>query len=73
MTSFFNFKNECTVKYGIEVYECIMESFDALPLSCIVNDKFVAIHGGISPEIETVSDIDQINRFAEPPKIGAFW
>lgn len=55
LTSFFNFKQECEVKYDEEVYERIMESFDALPLSCLINDKFVALHGGISPEIDTVS------------------
>jgi serine/threonine-protein phosphatase 2B catalytic subunit len=54
LTSFFNFKQECEVKYDIEIYERIMESFDALPLSCLINEKFVALHGGISPEIDTV-------------------
>ena len=51
LTSFFNFKTECDVKYDEEVYERIMESFDSLPLSCIINEKFVAVHGGISPEV----------------------
>lgn len=54
LTSFFNFKQECEVKYDEEVYERIMESFDALPLSCLINDKFVALHGGISPEVDSV-------------------
>lgn len=64
LTSFFNFKQECEVKYDEEVYERIMESFDALPLSCLINDKFVAVHGGISPEIESVKKIFlKINLF----------
>jgi hypothetical protein len=25
-----------------------------LPLSCLINDKFVALHGGISPEVDSV-------------------
>lgn len=54
LTSFFNFKQECEIKYDEEVYERIMESFDALPLSCLINDKFVALHGGISPEVDSV-------------------
>ena len=73
MTAFFNFKQECELKYGNEIYEAIMESFDALPISCIVNEKFVAIHGGLSPEIATVADIENINRFVEPPRFGGFW
>ena len=31
-----------------------MDSFDMLPLSCIINGKFIALHGGISPEMNTV-------------------
>ncbi len=54
LTSFFNFKLECDVKYDEEVYERVMESFDALPIACIINEKFVAVHGGISPEVESV-------------------
>lgn len=55
LTSFFNFKQECEVKYDIEIYDRIMESFDCLPLACILNDKFIAVHGGISPQIESVA------------------
>ena len=54
MTAFFNFKMEVLSKYDEDMYDMIMESFDTLPLSCIVNDKFIAIHGGISPELKSV-------------------
>lgn len=70
MTSFFNFKQECEIKYDLEVYDRIMEAFDCLPISCLINEKFLAIHGGISPDIDKVADITKINRFTEPPKTG---
>ena len=70
MTTFFNFKLECEIKYDIEVYNRIMEAFDCLPLACLINEKFFAIHGGISPDIELVADINNISRFVEPPKTG---
>ena len=31
-----------------------MDSFDLMPLSCIVNGRFLAVHGGISPDLKTV-------------------
>lgn len=58
-----------------------MESFDQMPLACIINGKFIAIHGGISPDLKTVSlfnynfkieDIKKIDRYHEPPRIGLF-
>lgn len=55
MTSFFNFRSEILYKYDAELYDLIMESFDALPLSCLVNGKFLALHGGISPSLKSVS------------------
>ena len=54
MTSYFNFRQEVLSKYDQDVYDLIMESFDSLPLSCIVNEKFIALHGGISPELKSV-------------------
>ena len=54
LTSFFNFKDECINKYDEEVYDIFIQSFDALPIGCILNNKFLAIHAGISPEMQTV-------------------
>lgn len=45
-----------------------MDSFDLIPLSCVVNGKFLALHGGISPELKSLDDIKKIERFKEPPK-----
>jgi len=72
MTSFFNFREECLHKYDEEIYCTIMESFDTLPLSCIVNNKFLAVHGGISPELSTLEDISRIQRFQETPRLGIY-
>lgn len=72
MTSHFNFRNECFHKYDLEVYDIIMESFDALPIAGIVNNKFLSVHGGLSPELNTIQDLYKINRFSEPPKHGIF-
>jgi serine/threonine-protein phosphatase 2B catalytic subunit len=34
-----------------------MDSFDKFPIACIVNGKFLSVHGGISPELKTVREI----------------
>ena len=70
LTAFFNFKDECKFKYTMTVYDEIMKSFDALPLAAIINDKFICIHGGLSPDIKQVNDIENIDRFMEVPRAG---
>jgi serine/threonine-protein phosphatase 2B catalytic subunit len=72
MTSFFNFRTECIEKYDLEIYDLFMDAFDTLPLACVVNGRFMSVHGGISPDIRSLGDINSINRFSEPPKSGMF-
>lgn len=72
MTTSFNFREECLAKYDQEIFEMFSQLFDNLPLSAIINEKFIAFHGGISPELKSKSDINKIDRFKEPPKQGLF-
>lgn len=41
-----------------------MDSFDQLPLSCIINNKFIALHGGLSPELDNVPPLTPPNLFS---------
>eukprot|EP00124_Ichthyophonus_hoferi_P001620 Ihof_evm6s89 gene=Ihof_evmTU6s89 len=97
-----NFKQECIAKYDERLYCLIMNCFDQLPISAIVENpnvldnkdtynyhqslngvvsdensqnkkwrRFLCMHGGLSPDIESLSDIESIDRKKEPPFKGA--
>jgi len=72
LTQFFNFRDECLYKYDLDIYDAVMNTFDNLPLAATINHKFLCVHGGLSPDITTLKDILDLNRFRETPREGPF-
>ena len=50
-----------------------MDSFDLLPLCAIINSQYFIAHGGISPELTKIHQINFLERFMEPPDSGIIW
>ena len=50
-------------KYSERSYNACMNSFCTLPLAAIMNEKFFCVHGGISPELNTLNDIQNVRGF----------
>lgn len=73
ITQSYGFYDEIKRKYGnTNVWTFFVDVFDYLPLGAIVDGKVLCIHGGCSPDIQTIDQIRQIDRKCEPPNEGAF-
>jgi len=72
MTDYFTFRKEVIDKYDGDssIYGVFMDSFCALPLAASIGNDYLCMHGGISPYLVTPDDINDIDRFIEPPMSG---
>ncbi|CAH0490042.1 unnamed protein product [Peronospora farinosa] len=75
LSTFYGFRVECLQKYGPVVYNRMIKCFESMPLAArleTAHGTFLAVHGGLSPDIVFVEDINgQVNRFMEPEPNGA--
>ena len=63
MTENFTFREEVVTRFDEDTYTLFMDLFDSMPISGIVDGKYFAMHGGISPELSKLDQVDKINRF----------
>lgn len=47
-------------KYSAAVYDKCCDSFNALPIAALLDRRFLCVHGGISPELHNIADINKV-------------
>lgn len=72
ITQVYGFYDECQRKYGsANVWKYYTDLFDLLPLTAVVENSIFCLHGGLSPNLDTLDQIRQIDRQVEVPHEGA--
>ena len=66
----YGFYDECKRRYNLRLWKIFSDCFNWLPISAIVNEKILCMHGGLSPELQSLNNIKQIVRPTEVPDKG---
>lgn len=66
----YGFYEQCQMRFNIELWDRFSECFKWLPIAAIIDEKIFCIHGGISPQLETLDQIRNIPRPIEVPEDG---
>ena len=55
----YGFYFECKKRYSLPIYRLFIELFNCLPAAAIVNERIFCIHGGLSPSLKNLNQINQ--------------
>lgn len=66
----YGFYDECKRRYNAKMWKMFCGVFDCMPLSALIEEKILCMHGGISPSLNTLDDINKITRPYEVPDDG---
>lgn len=73
ITQVYGFYDECISKYGSsQIWRDCCDVFDALSIAAIIENKMLCVHGGLSPEIQTMTQVFSLRRHQELPCQGPF-
>jgi serine/threonine-protein phosphatase 2A catalytic subunit len=71
ITQVYGFYDQCLKHYGSpNVWKYFTDLFDFLPLTILVDEKVFCVHGGLSPSIDSLDHVRNLDRFHEVPHEG---
>ncbi|KAB8237494.1 Metallo-dependent phosphatase-like protein [Aspergillus alliaceus] len=66
----YGFYDECKRRYNVKLWKTFIDCFNCLPIAAIVEDKIFCMHGGLSPDLNSMEQIRRIMRPTDIPDTG---
>ena len=66
----YGFYDECKRRYNVRIWRSFTDLFNYLPVAAIIDEKILCMHGGLSPELKNIQNIQEISRPTDIPDTG---
>ncbi len=66
----YGFYDECKRRYSIRLWKVFSNVFNCLPVAALVDEKILCMHGGLSPELQNLQQIADLQRPCDIPDSG---
>ncbi|KAJ6384565.1 hypothetical protein OIU78_027800 [Salix suchowensis] len=66
----YGFYDECKRRFNVRLWKIFTDCFNCLPVAALIDEKIFCMHGGLSPELEHLGQIKEIQRPTEIPDSG---
>lgn len=66
----YGFYDECKRRFNVRLWKIFTDCFNCLPVAALIEEKILCMHGGLSPELQNLDQIKEIERPADIPDSG---
>ncbi|BGO93969.1 type 1 serine/threonine-protein phosphatase catalytic subunit glc7 [Rhodotorula toruloides] len=66
----YGFYDECKRRYNIKLWKTFTDCFNCLPIAAIIDEKIFTMHGGLSPDLQSMEQIRRVMRPTDVPDTG---
>ncbi|KAB1204413.1 Serine/threonine-protein phosphatase PP1 isozyme 9 [Morella rubra] len=66
----YGFYDECKRRFNVRLWKIFTDCFNCLPVAALIGDKILCMHGGLSPELQNLDQIKEIQRPTDVPDSG---
>ncbi|KAH0994433.1 hypothetical protein GBA52_018297 [Prunus armeniaca] len=66
----YGFYDECKRRFNVRLWKIFTECFNCLPVAALIDEKILCMHGGLSPELENLDQIKELQRPTDIPDNG---
>lgn len=70
ITRIYGFYEECKSRYSIRIWKAFINCFNCMPVAALIEGKILCMHGGLSPDLITPTQIVNIVRPTDVPEAG---
>lgn len=66
----YGFYDECKRRFSVKLWKTFTDCFNCLPVAALIDEKILCMHGGLSPELNKLDQILNLNRPTDVPDTG---
>nr|GMD42236.1 serine/threonine-protein phosphatase PP1 isozyme 9 [Ipomoea batatas] len=66
----YGFYDECKRRFNVRLWKIFTECFNCLPVAALIDEKIICMHGGLSPDLNRLDQITEIERPTDVPDSG---
>lgn len=66
----YGFYDEIKRRYNVRLWKAFTDCFNCLPVCAVVDGKILCMHGGLSPDLRDLGDVDHLPRPTDIPDAG---